>query len=399
LTRPHARPLRAAALAVALLVLPPAADAQSTKDEELRELRSTIEALKKDLAAAESARAEAADALRGSETAISEANRALRELGAERDRLAGDLARVGGESRALKARLDARQAELGRALRARYTAGGGDYLRLVLSGDDPQRIARGLVYQTYLARAQADLIGRTRDDLARRAGLETAGRENATALAAVETRARAERDGLVARAAERRQVLARQADQIRKQRRDLDTAQRNESRLARLVEALARAVPQPAPPPPPRAARRPAPQDAPQIGAFGSLKGRLPYPVRGELAARFGASETAAAPSTKGVFIRAPGGTDVKAVAPGKVVFADWMRGYGNLLIVDHGDGFLSIYGNNESVLKRVGDGVHAGDAVAIVGASGGGEASGLYFETRFQGRPFDPVPWLRPSK
>jgi septal ring factor EnvC (AmiA/AmiB activator) len=398
LTRPPARPLRAVALAVAFVVLPPATDAQ-VKDEELRALRGRIEALKKGLAAAEGARAEAADALRESETAISEANRTLRELGVERDRLAGDLARLGGESRALKARLDARQAELGRALRARYLAGGGDYLRLVLSGDDPQRVARGLVYQTYLAHAQADLIGRTRDDLARRAGLETAGRENAAALAAVEKRARAERDGLVARAAERRQVLARQADQIRKQRRDLETAQRNESRLARLVEALARAVPQPAPPPPEPTARRPAPQDAPQTGAFGALKGRLPYPVRGELAARFGASETAAAPSTKGVFIRAPGGTDVKAVAPGKVVFADWMRGYGNLLIVDHGDGFLSIYGNNESVLKRVGDGVHAGDAVAIVGASGGGEASGLYFETRFQGRPFDPVPWLRPSR
>jgi septal ring factor EnvC (AmiA/AmiB activator) len=98
------------------------------------------------------------------------------------------------------------------------------------------------------------------------------------------------------------------------------------------------------------------------------------------------------------VFIRAPGGTDVKAIAPGRVVFADWMRGYGNLLILDHGDGYLSIYGNNESVLKRVGDGVHAGDAVATVGASGGGEASGLYFETRFQGRPFDPVPWLHPK-
>jgi septal ring factor EnvC (AmiA/AmiB activator) len=163
------------------------------------------------------------------------------------------------------------------------------------------------------------------------------------------------------------------------------------------VEALARAAPKTSPRPQERAPR-PADPGAPATGAFGALKGRLPYPVRGELAARFGASGTAAAPSTKGVFIRAPGGTDVKAVAAGRVVFADWMRGYGNLLILDHGGGYLSIYGNNESVLKRVGDGVHAGDAVATVGTSGGGEASGLYFETRFQGRPFDPVPWLYPK-
>ena len=390
------RPFAWAVAAVALAALAGAAGAQPREDE-LRELRARIDALKKELAAAEGARAEAADALRDSETAISEANRTLRELGAARVRLGGELTRLGGESRALKAQFDARQVGLGRALRSRYIDGEPGYLRLILSGDDPQRIARGLVYQTYLVRAQADLIQRTRDDLARLAGVEAAAREKAAELAAVETKARAERDSLVARAAERRQVLARHADQIRKQRRDLETAQRNESRLATIVEALARAVPKPAPRPQERAPRSADPR-APVTGAFGALKGRLPYPVRGELVARFGASETAAAPSTKGVFIRAPGGADVKAIAPGRVVFADWMRGYGNLLILDHGDGYLSIYGNNESVLKRVGDGVHAGEAVATVGASGGGEASGLYFETRFQGRPFDPVLWLQPK-
>jgi septal ring factor EnvC (AmiA/AmiB activator) len=392
LTRPFAR----AVAALVVIQLAGAAAAQP-REEELRELRTRIDALKKELATAEGARAEAADALRDSETAISEASRSLRELGAQRTRLNGDLTRLGGEARALKGQLDARQAQLGRALMVRYMEGEQGYLRFVLSGDDPQRIARGLVYQTYLARAQADLIQRTHEDLARLAGVESAAREKAGELAGVEKKARAERAGLVARAAERRQVLARHADQIRKQRRDLETAQRNESRLAKLVEALARAVPRPAPRPEERPARRADP-GAPATGAFGALKGRLPYPVRGELVARFGASETAAAPSTKGVFIRAPGGTDVKAIAPGRVVFADWMRGYGNLLILDHGDGYLSIYGNNESVLKRVGDGVHAGDAVATVGASGGGEASGLYFETRFQGRPFDPVPWLHPK-
>lgn len=391
----RARPLAAVALAV-LLGAPPPATAQA-KEEELRALRARVEALKKELAATEGARAEAADALRDSETAISEANRALRELAGERARFGEELARLGGQARALKGEIEMRRELLGRALAARYIAGEGTALRVLAAGDDPHRIARQLVYQTYLARAQAELIARTREDLARRAELEAAARERIAALAAVEQRSRAERDALVAMAAERRTVLARHADQIRKQRRDLETAQRNESRLARLVAALTRPAPQPAPraPPPPPSPRSPGP-DAPATGAFGALKGRLPYPVRGELVARFGASETAAAPSTKGVFIRAPGGADVKAVAPGRVVFADWMRGYGNLLILDHGDGYLSIYGNNESVLKRVGDGVHAGEAVATVGASGGGEASGLYFETRYQGRPFDPVPWLR---
>jgi septal ring factor EnvC (AmiA/AmiB activator) len=394
LNRPRARPLAAVALAF-LIGAPPPATAQA-KEGELRALRERVEALKKELAATEGARAEAADALRDSESAISEANRALRELAGERARFGGELARLGGQARALKGEIETRRELLGRALAARYVAGEGTALRVLAAGDDPHRIARQLVYQTYLARAQAELIARTREDLARRAELEAAARERIAALAGVEQRSRAERDALVAKAAERRTVLARHADQIRKQRRDLETAQRNESRLARLVAALVRPAPQPAPRAPPPPSPRSGGADAPATGSFGALKGRLPYPVRGELVARFGASETAAAPSTKGVFIRAPGGTDIKAIAPGRVVFADWMRGYGNLLILDHGDGYLSIYGNNESVLKRVGDGVHAGEAVATVGASGGGEASGLYFETRYQGRPFDPVPWLR---
>jgi septal ring factor EnvC (AmiA/AmiB activator) len=397
LTRPLARVVATLAIAsLAVLRLAGEALAQP-RDEELRELRVRIDALKKELAATEGARVEAADALRDSESAISEANRVLRELGAQRTRLKGELARLGGESRTLKAQLDTRQVQLGGALRTRYIEGNHGYLRLVLSGDDPQRIARGLVYQTYLARAQADLVQQAREDLARLADIESATREKAAELADVEREARAERDGMVAKAAERRQLLVRHADQIRKQRRDLETAQRNESRLARIVEALARAAPKPAPRP-----QQPIPRHsdpgAPATGAFSALKGRLPYPVRGELAARFGASGSAAAPSTKGVFIRAPGGTDVRAIAAGTVVFAEWMRGYGNLLILDHGDGYLSIYGNNESVLRRVGDGVHAGDAVATVGTSGGSEASGLYFETRFEGRPFDPLPWLQPK-
>jgi septal ring factor EnvC (AmiA/AmiB activator) len=283
-------------------------------------------------------------------------------------------------------------------LYARYTQGERSLPRTLLSGDDPHAIARRLVYEGHLARAQADLIGRARDDLARLAALEAAAREQVAALVSVEARARAERDTLRASAAERRQVLARIGDRARQARTDLAAAQRNEARLAQLVEELARAV---RPPPRPGAARpeaaRPDPAaGAPPIGAFSGLKGRLRAPVQGELSARFGAQMQAASPSPKGVFFRAPEGGGVRAVAGGRVVFADWMRGYGNLLIVDHGDDYLSIYGNNEAVLKRVGDAVHAGDVVATVGASGGNESAGLYFELRHQGKAFDPVPWMQ---
>jgi septal ring factor EnvC (AmiA/AmiB activator) len=362
--------------------------AEAATEDELKDLRSRIERLKKELAAAEGARTEAADELRASETAISDANRALRELAVERDRLRAELARITADSRAVHAALDARQAQIARLVQAHHLQGNRSVLGALLSGDDPQAIARRLVYESYVSRAQADLVQDARAELARLAALEAAARAKGEERAAVEEKARAEREALRRTAGERRAVLARIAGDVRKARRDLDVAQRNEARLARLVRELARAAPSPRP-----GAGRP---DAAAIGAFGKLKGRLPVPVRGALAVRFGAPQPGPSPSPKGVFFRAPEGDEVHAVAPGRVVFADWLRGYGNLLILDHGDDYLSIYGNNESVLKRVGDAVHAGDIVATVGASGGNESSGLYFELRHQGRPFDPVPWLR---
>ncbi len=376
-------------LLAALLAVGVDAAAETPSEDELKALRGRIEHLRKELAAAEGARAEATDELRESETAISEANRSLRELAAERDRLRGELARITAESQAVRAALDARQSQLSRLLQARYVQRDGGVLQALLSGDDPQAISRRLVYETYVSRAQADLIRGAREELARLAGLEAAGRAKGEERAAVEARARAEREVLRRKAAERREVVARIAGDVRKARRDLDAAQKNEARLARLVQELARAM---RPPPRPGAAR----PSAPAVGVFGKLKGRLPTPVRGELAVRYGTLPQVASPSPKGVFFRAPEGDEVHAVAAGRVVFADWLRGYGNLLILDHGDDYLSIYANNEAVLRRVGDAVHGGDVIATVGASGGNESSGLYFELRHRGRAFDPVPWLR---
>jgi len=129
---------------------------------------------------------------------------------------------------------------------------------------------------------------------------------------------------------------------------------------------------------------------------FSALKGSLRLPVRGELAGRFGTPRNEGGIAAKGVFIRAQEGEPVRAVAAGRVVYSDWMRGFGNLLIVDHGEAYLSIYGNNESLLKQTGDPVRLGEPLATVGQSGGSEETGLYFELRHLGRPFDPLGWVK---
>jgi septal ring factor EnvC (AmiA/AmiB activator) len=151
------------------------------------------------------------------------------------------------------------------------------------------------------------------------------------------------------------------------------------------------------------AARKPAPRPAPSTRApeprtgapFEQLKGRLHVPVRGQVTERFGSPRADSGLSWRGLFIEAPAGREVKAVAAGRVVFADWLRGFGNLLILDHGDGFMSLYGNNETLMSQVGEPVRSGDTVATVGSTGGNTASGLYFELRYQGKPFDPLGWL----
>ena len=118
-------------------------------------------------------------------------------------------------------------------------------------------------------------------------------------------------------------------------------------------------------------------------------------PVKGGLANQFGTQRPDSTVQWKGLFLRTSAGQAVKAVAAGRVVFADWLRGFGNLLIVDHGNGYMSLYGNNETLYKQVGDVLRGGDTVAAVGNSGGNENSGLYFELRHEGKALDPMKWL----
>jgi septal ring factor EnvC (AmiA/AmiB activator) len=384
-----------AGLLVLLLAGPEAlaAEAGAKEKKELRALRARIEALQKSLAGAEESKAEAADALRESERAISQANRELRELGARAREIDRRIAELGAEAGGLEQALKTQQALLARMLYQQHLAGPSEPLKLLLNREDPNEIARRLHYFGYLSRARAQLIVETREGIARLQRLAAEARQQAADLAAVtresqELRARLEREKRA-----HAQVLARISRDIQRQRQEIGTLRRDEARLTRLVEDLARIVARAKPPPRPGGARTP-PAPAAQ-GAFPELKGRLSLPVRGELANRFGSPRSDGGVVWKGLFIAARPGEEVRAVAGGRVVFADWLRGFGNLLIVDHGDAYMSLYGYNEALYKQVGDPIRAGEPIAAVGASGGSADSGLYFELRHQGKPLDPLEWM----
>jgi len=174
--------------------------------------------------------------------------------------------------------------------------------------------------------------------------------------------------------AEQKQAKARAAEKATEK-----SAERSEANTAR---GVAKVSPEPDLPP------------TTDASGFGSMKGKLKLPVKGELVASFGARR-GDGPNWKGLFIRASEGAEVRVVEKGEVIFADWMRGFGNLLVVDHGGQYMTIYGNNQSLLKRPGDKLKAGEVIATVGNSGGNEQSGLYFEMRYQGRAIDPSLWM----
>ncbi len=413
-------------------------------EQERTELRRKLDDLKADIAKTEQARGHAADALATSEQAISNANRKLRELAAEQQRTQQRLQALSQDLRQLESTVTQQRKRLAQMLREQYRAGQEDRLRLLLSGDNPNRIARELRYLGYVSAEQVKAIEKLQQDIAaveaNKADVEEA-RAELDDIAAEQR----EQKALLEKEKRKRKVLVAQlSDKLSAQRKQAGNLVRDEARLSSLVDRLAVLIAQQRKAEEEEARRRarakaaaaerekalaeksraddkrrasasnkpatqakpadrvadrvadtpPEPPPPPDGNAFAAMRGKGKLPVKGELAASFGAKR-ADGPNWKGIFIKAGEGSEVHAAGAGEVIFADWMRGFGNLMIVDHGGQYMSIYGNNQSLLKRPGDRVKAGDVIATVGNSGGNEHSGLYFELRHQGRAIDPLAWL----
>jgi len=381
---------------------------QQLQDEQ-RRLQQQLVQLRQSVARAEASRAEAADALRESEAAISAANRRLRELAQERRQVQQEIDALVARSRAIGTRRVDEERALGFVMRSQYVLARQTPLQRLLEGASPGELQRELIYLDQLARGRARTLGelRTRgEELAELQAQSESKQRELAALADEEERGRGE---LLRQQAARGRALERIARHLAGQQRSLQAVQRDDARLASLIgeiEKLLAGQARRQPREPSRAERpssggaAPPAVDVPAEGDFARLRGKLVLPVRGEVVARFGSPRPTEAqvdaPTWKGVFIRAAPGADVHAVAAGRVVFADWLRGFGNLLVVDHGEGFLSVYGNNEALLADVGARVGAGEPVATVGGSGGAAEAGLYFELRFKGRPIDPLRWAQ---
>ena len=409
--RAAAAVLAAVAFAAGLAAAaPPRAKPASVSEEDLRQLRDRIERLEKELAQAEESRGEAAGALKAAEKSVSDANRVLFELTQANRALTEQLAELGERGERARQEIAGQRALAEKLLRLQYEQGGQDRLRLILEGKDLSTLTRHLAYYGYVQRARAEALASLKRGAEEVAALEAEARAKREAIAENQAAQARQTQQLEKERAARALALKRAAGQVEKGRREIGRLKRDEERLTRLVQEIARALAaseaqkareaQKAKPREEPVGRRGTPVEqvadaSTSARPFPTLKGKLRLPVRGELMNRYGSPREEGGATWRGLFIRAAVGEFVRAVADGRVVYADWLRGFGNLLILDHGGGYMSLYGYNDGLLRQVGEGVKGGDSVAQVGASGGAEESGLYFELRYDGKPFDPLRWV----
>lgn len=330
----------------------------------------------------------ASDELRQSETAISEATRRLRDLQASIDQGRRELESIARQIAQTQAQLEVDRDALAAQLRAQHSSNLSPWSAL-LAGEDPQSLGRELGYLSFVADARVKTIERLRRGVTELSELQTAQMKQQDLLAAQQGEQEAEQALLQKQRKARAELLAKLQSTIAAERVERDKLLEDDKQLGELIAGLGEQIAKfEADARHASAIRQEILASLPQ--GEGLKRGML-MPVKGPLMARYGSSRPDGG-DWRGVLIAAKPGTPVKAVAAGTVVYATWLRGFGNLIIVDHADEFLTVYAYNQSLLKQVGDTVKAGDVIAEAGNTGGQLDSALYFEVRHRGVPLDPM-------
>jgi murein hydrolase activator len=359
---------------------------QAAQEHEARQkldaVRAEIKALAEQQRETEGERGDAAKALRTKETELAQVAKDVHSLDEKLATQQADLDKLDAERAKLETALKSQRDALAALLRSAYALGRNEQLKLLLQQNDVAAIARVLAYNRYFQRARVGRIDQLSTDLEDLAKVQDSIRTKTAELEATRNARAAEGDKLETERGEREKLVDELDTRLKEQGARAAALGKDEKALTSLIEKL-------------RDVFADIPKQLSGAEPFASQRGRLAPPVQGKVVRGFGAADESGRKSS-GLLIAAKSGTAVHAVSHGRVVFADWLRGYGLMIIVDHGDGYLSLYGCNETLLKDVGDWVNAGETIATSGASGGQKTPGLYFEVRAKGQPVDPKAWLR---
>jgi septal ring factor EnvC (AmiA/AmiB activator) len=372
----------AVAAAVALALPAPADDRMRENAEQLEKLRARIQAvqrsLEQDRTQQDALRTQLEDAERRFTTLVGELAGLRRQITAQ----SKERRKTEQQRREAEAQLARHRIVLARQIRAAYVIGQRGQTKLLLNQDRSQRLARVMTYYDYLNRARAQRMTRVQERVQALATLVGRIRQQTAELEATRTQHQGTLTALEAVRAERQETIAALSARIADEEGELKQLHADERELTHLLDELRTAL-----------ADIPA-----NLGAkpFLKLKGKLPWPLRGRLLARFGDPKARGGLKWNGLWIAGSEGEAVKAVARGRVAYVGWMHRYGLITVLEHEGGYYSLYGHNESVAVSVGDWVQPGDVIASVGATGGQQKSGLYFELRKGTDPLNPRPWLR---
>jgi septal ring factor EnvC (AmiA/AmiB activator) len=352
------------------------------KEAELKRLRHSIKELTDNLGTLRNQHHDQLRKLRTLNHKISRLNQSLQDLEDQRRQQADKLAQLQAQRQSRQDQLTRQQQTLSKLLRAAYLLGQQSPIKILLNSTEPATVERSLRYYDYFYRSRAEHIAHINKTLVNLNTLEQNIQNKKQDLDTLVDRQRAQRATLRNSRGERNRLLAELNHDIQNTEQRLTQLKEDEKSLQDLVKRLGRAL-----------ANIPSPGKAVH---FARLKGRLPLPAQGEITAHFGSPRHVGQLKWQGIVINAADGADVQAVAAGRVVFADWLRGFGLLIILDHGDGYMSLYGYNQDLRKNVGDAVKTGETIATVGNNGSHNQSGLYFEIRHQGSPVNPLHWCK---
>lgn len=421
------------ALALTCLLQPAFADERTQTQQQLDATRQDIAELKKLLGKLQEEKSGVQKDLKGTETEMGKLEKQVEALQKELKKSESELQRLDAEKKKLQSARIEQQRLIAIQARAAYQNGRQEYLKLLLNQQNPEKFARTLTYYDYLSQARLEQLKNFNETLRQLANVEKDIAMQQAQLLVQKSSLDSQRDELDKVRKERQQALAKLNDDVKARDQKLAAREQDQADLSKVLktieETLARQAreaeearqkaliaQQEAEKKRLREAQAEADAtDAPRKtvkstpgalvsssgetfgGAFASTRGKLPWPVDGRLLARFGESRgDDVRTKWDGVMISASAGSQVHAVHGGRVVFADWLRGAGLLVILDHGNGFLSLYGHNQTLLKSAGDVVKAGESISTVGNSGGQDTPALYFAIRQQGHPSDPAQWCR---
>lgn len=360
----------------------------SANKAELAKLRNVISDLQQELNAAQSSHDKMHNELRTHEKKIGAINTDLKKFNTQLKTHTLELRKQKKQEKKLRNDLYKHKDKLKQQIRTAYSIGNQDYLKLLLNQQNPATMGRVLSYYDYFIKVRAKNINTVKINIDAVKQIQNTIQANTEKLEILQQNRQLEIASLQQTKKERKQVLTRLGKEIQTKGRKLEKMRADEKRLQDLISTLRHALPD-------------IPDQTENLINFARQKGQLRWPAKGKIRTRYGASRKMGKLKWQGVIIGANEGDEVKAISQGQVAFADWLQGYGLLVIIDHGDNFMSLYGFNQSLYKEPGDWIEAGETIATVGNSGGQTKSGLYFEIRRNGKPTNPSIWCsnKPNK